>query len=203
MGLAERTNKTLMESARAMINHASLSNSYWAEAVATAAYLKNRSSPSGNTTPYQKWFERKPDVSHLRVFGCIAYVHILNCDRQKKVKKLRFVGYCKNSKGYRLFDEETRKVLKRRDVIFDETVFVFNKPVTEQKNTIFDVGSVLEPSEEETHQPQDDTEQPQDEPQDDTQQSEERRRSQRARGPPVRFGVDEFATQQKLIIWHM
>ena len=54
----------------------------------------------------------------------------------------------------KLFDEETRKVLKRRDVIFDETVFVFNKPVTEQKNTIFDVGS---------------------------------------RGPPVRFGVDEFA----------
>ena len=99
------------------------------------------------------------------------------------MKKLRFVGYCKNSKGYRLFDEETRK---GRDVIFDETVFVFNKPVTEQKNTTFDVG-------EETHQPQDDTEQPQDEPQDDTQQSEERRRSQRARGPPVRFGVDEFA----------
>ncbi len=92
-----------------------------------------------------------------------------------------------------MLDEETRKVLKRRDVIFDETVFVFNKPVTEQKNTIFDVGSVLEPSEEETHQPQDDTEQPQDEPRDDTQQSEERRRSQRARGPPVRFGVDEFA----------
>ncbi len=163
---------------------------------ATAAYLKNRTSTSalhGNTTPHQKWSERKPDVCHLRVFGCIAYAHIPNCDRQKldtKAKKLRFVGYCKNSKGYRLFDEETRKILKRRDVTFDETVFVFNKPVTDK---IVGVEPVIKPSEEETHQPQDDTQQPQDgieQPQDGT---EERRRSQRAHGPPVRFGVDEFA----------
>ena len=35
-GVAERMNRTLVESARAMISHASLQNSYWAEAVATA-----------------------------------------------------------------------------------------------------------------------------------------------------------------------
>ena len=40
-GVAERMNRTLMESARAMIAHAGLSNEYWAEAVATAVYLKN------------------------------------------------------------------------------------------------------------------------------------------------------------------
>ena len=176
---------------------------------ATAAYLKNRTSTSalhGNTTPHQKWSERKPDVCHLRVFGCIAYAHIPNCDRQKldtKAKKLRFVGYCKNSKGYRLFDEETRKILKRRDVTFDETVFVFNKPVTDK---IVDVEPVIKPSEEETHQPQYDTQQPQDDieqPQDGIEQpqdgTEERRRSQRARGPPVRFGVDEFVPTQQTI----
>ena len=37
-GVAERMNRTLMESARSMLSHAGLSNRYWAEAVATAAY---------------------------------------------------------------------------------------------------------------------------------------------------------------------
>ena len=40
-GVAERMNRTLAESAQAMIAHAGLSNSYWAEAIATAAYIRN------------------------------------------------------------------------------------------------------------------------------------------------------------------
>ena len=38
-GVAERMNCTLMESARSMLAPAGLPDSYWAEAVATAAYL--------------------------------------------------------------------------------------------------------------------------------------------------------------------
>ena len=41
-GVAERMNRTLMESARAMMSHANLPNPFWAEAVATAVYLRNR-----------------------------------------------------------------------------------------------------------------------------------------------------------------
>ena len=41
-GVAEQMNRTLMESARAMITHAELPNRYWAVAVATAAYIRNR-----------------------------------------------------------------------------------------------------------------------------------------------------------------
>ena len=41
-GVAERMNRTLMESARSMIAHSMLPNTYWAEAVSTAVYLKNR-----------------------------------------------------------------------------------------------------------------------------------------------------------------
>ena len=41
-GVAERMNRTLMESARSMIAHAGLPNRYWAEAVATVAYVRNR-----------------------------------------------------------------------------------------------------------------------------------------------------------------
>ncbi len=63
---------------------------------------------------------------HLRVFGCIAYAHIPDAARHKldkKAEKLRFIGYSKVSKGYRLINENTKKVVIRHDVIFNETDF--------------------------------------------------------------------------------
>ena len=89
-GVAERMNRSLMESARAMISHANLPNSFWAEAVATAVYLRNRSESSAlkeDLTPYEIWYGRKHDVSHLRVFGCIAYSHIPDSQCRKLDKK--------------------------------------------------------------------------------------------------------------------
>eukprot|EP00171_Calliarthron_tuberculosum_P003822 IDg3822t1 len=40
-GLAERTNRTLIEKARCMLRHADLPTEYWAEAISAACYLKN------------------------------------------------------------------------------------------------------------------------------------------------------------------
>ena len=80
------------------------------------------------------WYGRKPDVSHLRVFVCISYAHIPDAGWIGRSKKLRFVGYSKVSKGYRLFDEEGRKVVIRRDVLFDETNFG-SKTETDQEPT--------------------------------------------------------------------
>ena len=77
-------------------------------------------------TPYERWYGRKPDVSHFRVFGCMAYAHVPDCERRKldtKSKKMRFVGYSLTSKGYRLFDETNRKLCIRRDVEFNESDF--------------------------------------------------------------------------------
>ena len=128
-GVAERMNRTLMESARAMIAHAGLPNSYWGEAVATAAYVRNRmptTAIKNNQTPYERWYGRKPNVNHLRVFGCVAYAQVPDTERQKldkKAVKLRFVGYAKTSKGYRLLDGKTEIIVTRRDVVFNETNF--------------------------------------------------------------------------------
>ena len=61
-----------------------------------------------------------------KVFGCIAYAHIPDNKQQKldkKSEKLRFVGYCKESKGYRLLDKTNSQVVIRHDVIFNETDF--------------------------------------------------------------------------------
>lgn len=185
-GVAERMNRTLQESARAMLAHAGLPNGYWAEAVSTAAYLRNRAATSAlqDKTPFEMWYEKRPDVSHLRVFGCVAYAHVPDCERKKldkKAKKLRFVGYCKTSKGYRLYDESTRKLVKSRDVVFNEADFAL--VADEKKKEAVDVELELTMSEGDVDETEDGAQQPVDEP----------RRSQRERRPLIRFGFDEFA----------
>ena len=84
--VTERMNRTLQESARAMLAHAGMPNGYWAEAIATAAYLRNRATTSvlqESKTPYEMWCEKKPNISHLRVFGYVAYAYVPDCERQK------------------------------------------------------------------------------------------------------------------------
>ena len=66
-GVSERLNRTLLGRARAMLHDAGLGKEFWAEAVATANYLKNLSSTKAlnNMTPYEAWHKEKPDLKHL------------------------------------------------------------------------------------------------------------------------------------------
>ena len=117
-----RANRTLMETVRCMLHYAGLSVQLWAEALATAVHLKNRSPTScfGEVTPYERWWKQKPDVSNLRVFGCVAYMHIPKEKRmklEKKSTKCIFIGYTEQSKGYKLLDPVQNKMFRSRDVI--------------------------------------------------------------------------------------
>ena len=124
-GAAERLNRTLVEMTRAMLLDAKLHQKFWAEAISTAAYLRNRSPTSAveGMTPHEAWYGRKPRVEHLRVFGCTAYVHIPKDERGKldsKTRKCTLLGYGSVRKGYRVFDHLTQKILYSRNVKFDE-----------------------------------------------------------------------------------
>ena len=182
-GVAERMNRTLVESARTLIAHAGLPDCYWAEAISTTAYVRNRMPTNAlkePVTPYEKWYGRKPNVQHLRVFGCIAYAHVPDVARQKldkKAEKLRFIGYSKASKGYRLINEKTKKVVVRRDVLFNETDF----------GCVSRDGSQIGREVLEFHV-DDDTVSAQSERNSAT----EPRRSGRAHRPVVRYGIDEY-----------
>ena len=70
-GVSERANRTLEETAKCMMQYASLNVKFWAEAISTAVYLKNRSPHSSieGSTPFQLWYGTKPNVKHFRVFG--------------------------------------------------------------------------------------------------------------------------------------
>ena len=71
-------NKTLMEKARSMLSGAGLEQKLWAEAIATACYLINRSPTSTlvDKTSMEVWSGHKPSLRHLRVFGCEAYSYV-------------------------------------------------------------------------------------------------------------------------------
>src|SRR6185437_14231234 len=97
---------------------------FWGEAVVTAVYILNRSPTKAldGMTPYEAWHGRKPAVSHLRVFGCLAFAKELG-----QIGKLDdrstpgvFIGYAAGSKAYRILDPETQRVRTARDVVFDE-----------------------------------------------------------------------------------
>lgn len=125
-GVAERVNRTIMEATRSMLQDAGMEKQYWAEAANTAVFIKNRSPTKAvrGITPEEKWTGKKVDLSNMRVFGCIAYALIPHEKRKKldaKSQRLIFVGYCTESKGYRLVDPSMpTKCIKSRDVQFLE-----------------------------------------------------------------------------------
>ena len=139
-GVAERMNITLNERARSMGIHAGLPKMFWAEAANTEAYLINRG-PSihlDGKIPEEVWSGKEVNLSHLRVFGCISYVHIDSAERSKldaKSNKCVFVGYGGDDFGYRFWDYENRKIIRSRDVIFNENVMYKDRSIAESSSS--------------------------------------------------------------------
>ena len=74
-------------------------------------------------TPFEAWVGEKPNVGHLRTFGCVAYAHVAKDERKKldsKARRCIFLGYGTETKGYRLYDQKREKVFFSRDVVFNE-----------------------------------------------------------------------------------
>ena len=63
-------------------------------------------------TPYLLWYGEKPNLKHVRVFGCVVYTHIPDRNHKKldkKAQKLRFIGYTGTANNYKVWDEEKHK----------------------------------------------------------------------------------------------
>jgi hypothetical protein len=106
--------------------------------VGTASYLVNRSPSSmlDDKTPQEVWTGNKPSLTHLKVFGCDAYVHVPKENMSKidkKDEKCIFIGYKDGLKGYKLWNPETNKVVYSRDVVFREIKDVVKHEVLPSK----------------------------------------------------------------------
>ncbi|GJU20019.1 putative ribonuclease H-like domain-containing protein [Tanacetum coccineum] len=143
-GVAERKNRTLIEAARTMLADSLLPTVFWAEAVNTACYVLNRVlvTKPHNKTPYELIIGRPPSISFMRPFGCP--VTILNTldplgKFDGKAEEGFLVGYSVNSKAFRVFNSQTRKVEENLHVNFLE-----NKPnvAGQGPNWLFDIDSL-------------------------------------------------------------
>ena len=107
------------------MNEKNMSQYFWAEAVFPVVYIMNKT-PSivvHDVTPEKRFPSTKPDLSHLKVFDCIAYVHVSDERRTKldpKAEKCVFIGYSLEQKGYKCYNPVTREVRVSRDVVFYE-----------------------------------------------------------------------------------
>jgi hypothetical protein len=123
-GIVERCNQTVVGMARTLLKQRGMSAIFWGEAVVTAVYILNRSPTKAlnGRTPYEAWHGRKPVVSHLRVFGCLAFGkelgHIDKLDDRSTPGV--FISYAGGSKAYRILDPGTQHVRTTLDVVFDE-----------------------------------------------------------------------------------
>ncbi|KAF2348810.1 Ribonuclease H-like domain [Trinorchestia longiramus] len=122
-------NRTILEAVRAMLSDSKLPKTFWAEAVSTAVYVKNRSPTSAhkNLTPYQALNGHKPNVQHFWTFGCMAYAHVPKDEREKldsKSKTCVLLGPQTTRPRYKLYDFNAKRVLLSRDVVFNESQFM-------------------------------------------------------------------------------
>ena len=126
-GVAERMDRTLMDCVRSMLRTSSLDKKFWAEALATAIYIRNRVVSRclpHNITPHHRWIGEAPNVSHLRVFGCKCWFatpksKLVKLDSRSKEGLM--MGCSTQSKGYKIWDVESSKLVVSRDVEFNES----------------------------------------------------------------------------------
>jgi hypothetical protein len=74
-------------------------------------------------TPKEAFTSRRPDVKHIKIFGCLTHFHVPSKKRTKldpTTQQGNLVGYSEVSKAYRIYIPSLRRVVVRRDVRFEE-----------------------------------------------------------------------------------
>lgn len=148
-GLAERTNQTILVKARCLLKQSNLPKIFWAEAVKTATDLSNLmpSKTRKMSIPYETWFHRKVNLHILRPFGCKALILIPKERREFKLDPTSeaaiFIGYENDFSTYKVYKTESKKMIRARNIKFEESVFpgLKNKEIQEnqedEEHTIF------------------------------------------------------------------
>ena len=124
-GVAEQANRLFAERIVALLEESGLSRKYWAEYLAALIHVLNccpTSAVEGKTS-YEVWYKKKPSVGHLRVWGCLTYVHIQK-DKWAKlgshIEKCIFIGYPDGYKGWKFYNPVTNKVIICEHADLDE-----------------------------------------------------------------------------------
>ncbi|KAJ8706101.1 hypothetical protein PYW07_010878 [Mythimna separata] len=192
-GTAERYNRTIMDMARCLLAEAKVNRCYWPEVIKAAAYLKNRS--LANTivrkTPYEIFFNKKPSLKELKLYGSRVYVRIPEVNRRSKWDKKAELGILLGyvEVGYKVLINNRIIVARHVDIIEEDVMCMGNNDDTDSEeerqeeeiieNNLPKETQVIDPCCDEYIKYDDDNE------------DEEPKRTKRQTKRPVRFD-DEF-----------
>jgi len=120
-------NRSLEELARTLLNETYLPKYFWVDAVSTTFYVLNKVliRPIIKKTPYELFKGIKPNIYHLKVFGCKCF--ILNNVKDNlgkfdsKDDEDIFIGYSLHGHTYRAYNRRTMVVAEFMHIAFDET----------------------------------------------------------------------------------
>jgi len=121
-GTAERENRFLLDQSRTLLNSAKLQQELWPEAVNASTYASNRGiTKNREKTPYELWFNKKPNVKNLRIFG--QHASVLKPDHlrskfETKGSLMYFVGYTDSFNTFRFYNPVTKGLVTSCDVLF-------------------------------------------------------------------------------------
>jgi hypothetical protein len=94
-----------------MLHEKNLPKMFWAKAANATIFLQNRLSTKllEEKTLFEVWYNYKPSLSFLKIFGSICFVHVPKIKRDKFDKKAMpgiFVGYSTVSKAYKVYHHQ-------------------------------------------------------------------------------------------------
>ena len=129
-GAAERKHRHIVEVGLALLAHAFMPLKFWGDAFISATYLINRipSKVLSYDTPLNHLFQKQPDYSLFRTFGCVCWPNLRPYNNHKlqfRSKQCTFLGYSPFHKGFKCLDPDSGRVYISRDVTFDESLFPF------------------------------------------------------------------------------
>eukprot|EP00854_Cymbomonas_tetramitiformis_P034374 gene34374-biopygen27603 len=132
----ERSHRTVRAMARALLLTSGFGVDMWPLVLHHSVYILNKTFRKSlhKKSPYYKLYGQHRDLSHLRVFGCLAYAFVDPGRREHKLsdraRQLRYVGHSEISSAYLLYDPESGKIVKSGMVKFHEVVDKLGKVVT-------------------------------------------------------------------------
>ncbi|GJZ61027.1 putative RNA-directed DNA polymerase, partial [Tanacetum coccineum] len=140
-GIAERKHRHLLNVARSLLFQSGIPLSMWPECILTAAYLVNRlpSSVLNGKSPFELVYRVKPNLSHLRSFGCLCYSTVLNNSDKfsSRSEKCVLIGFSSTKKAYKVYGLDSKVVFYSRDLKFYETIYPYKMNKSFQ-NIVFD-----------------------------------------------------------------
>ncbi|CAM9489326.1 unnamed protein product, partial [Heterosigma akashiwo] len=122
----ERKQLFLETMANAQLDASPLTKGYWDLSWVVAVYVSNRlpaHKNKGFLTRFELFWNKRPNVSHMRPFGCVGYCALSSPKRKKmnpRAVKAIMVGYAEDRKAYLMLTSQTKKFIVSRDVTFAE-----------------------------------------------------------------------------------